>query len=85
MIKMRRIGWSLLGAAGMYFLDPSSGKRRRASTRERLKSRLAESRRKADRQAADEDARRRGEWFVDSEGDEVPRRDASSVPTIRSA
>ena len=85
MVKMRRIGWSLVGAAAMYFFDPSSGKRRRGSARDRLKSRLAESRRTADRRTAYDDARRPEEVFAESGGDQFAQRDVGSVPTIRSA
>ena len=40
MLKMRRDACMLVGAAAMYFLDPTLGKRRRAFARDRLRSSL---------------------------------------------
>jgi hypothetical protein len=55
MIKMRRTACLLVGAAGMYFFDPTQGKLRRARIREQLKARAAE-RRRALRPVARQDA-----------------------------
>ena len=41
MVKMKRAACVLVGAAGMYFLDPSLGKRRRAMARDKIRSRIA--------------------------------------------
>ena len=41
MIKMRRTACFLVGAAGMYFLDPSQGRARRARVSEQVRTRWA--------------------------------------------
>jgi hypothetical protein len=40
-VKVRRSMYLLTGAAGMYFLDPISGHRRRVAAREKLRARAA--------------------------------------------
>jgi hypothetical protein len=63
MIKVRRAACVLVGAAGMFFFDPSQGRRRRALARDKVKSGLARRRRRARSDAAFEAGRRRGELF----------------------
>ena len=60
MVKMKRAACVLVGAAGMYFLDPSLGKRRRAMARDKIRSRIAHQRRRRSQRAAYEQGRRRG-------------------------
>jgi hypothetical protein len=69
----------LVGAAGMYFLDPTLGKRRRAVARDKLRSRVAYQRRRRQQQAAYELGRRRGEMFAHAGAGEFHQRDNRSV------
>ena len=79
MVKMRRAACVLVGAAGMYFLDPSLGKRRRAMARDKMRSRVAHQRRRRSQQAAYEQGRRRGEMFARAGAGEFHQRDNRSV------
>jgi hypothetical protein len=79
MIKMRRAACMLVGAAGMYFFDPSQGKRRRAVARDKVRSQIARQRRRRRQQAAYEQGRRRGEMFRRAGAGRFHRRDDRSV------
>jgi hypothetical protein len=79
MIKMRRTACMLVGAAGMYFLDPTLGRRRRAVARDKARSRLAQRRQRARKQAAFDEGRRRGELFERSGAGEFHQHDNRSV------
>jgi hyperosmotically inducible protein len=61
MIKLRRIGCMAGGAAAMYFLDPQLGRRRRAVTRDRLRSNMRRRRRRMEQRAVYEEQREHGE------------------------
>jgi hypothetical protein len=79
MMKMRRAACMLVGAAGMYFFDPSQGKRRRAVARDKVRSQIARQRRRRRQQAAYEQGRRRGEMFRLAGAGRFRRRDDRSV------
>jgi hypothetical protein len=79
MIKIRRAACVVAGAIGMYFLDPSQGRRRRAVARDKLRSTLARQQRRRRRQAAYDEGRRRGELFERAGAGEFHRRDDRSV------
>jgi hypothetical protein len=79
MVKMRRAACVLVGAAGMYFLDPSQGKRRRAVARDKMRSRIAHQRRRRSQQAAYQDGRQRGELFARAGAGEFHQRDNRAV------
>jgi hypothetical protein len=79
MLKMRRSACMLVGAAGMYFLDPSLGRRRRAAARDKLRSRVAQQRRRRSQRAAFEQGRRRGELFARAGAGEFHQQDDRSV------
>ena len=79
MIKLRRTACVLVGAAGMYFLDPTTGKRRRAVARDKVRSQLADRRRRMRRKPAFEQGRRRGELIERAGGGEFQRHDNRSV------
>jgi BON domain len=79
MVKMRRAACVLVGAAGMYFLDPSLGKRRRAMARDKMRSRIAHQRRRRSQRAAYEQGRSRGEMFARAGAGEFHQRDNQSV------
>jgi hypothetical protein len=79
MIKMRRAACVLVGAAGMYFFDPSQGRRRRAVARDKMRSRVAQQRRRRSQEAAYEQGRRRGELFARAGAGEFHQHDNRSV------
>jgi hyperosmotically inducible protein len=79
MVKVRRSLCILTGVAGMYFLDPTSGRRRRAVARDRFRSRLASRRRQLNREAAYESASRRGEVMKRAGAGKFHRRNDPSV------
>jgi hypothetical protein len=79
MLKIRRVACMLAGAAAMYFLDPTTGKRRRAMARDKIRSRVAQQRRRRSQQAADEQRRRRGEELARAGAGEFHQRDNRSV------
>jgi hypothetical protein len=79
MVKIRRTAFILMGAAGMFFLDPSQGKRRRAVTRDKVQSRLARRQRRAQQRASYQEGRRRGELFGRAGAGEFHRTDNQSV------
>jgi hypothetical protein len=79
MVKLRRSLCILTGAAGMYFLDPTSGRRRRATTRDKLRSRLNRMQHRAQRRAAYEEGRQRGELLERAGAGKFHRRDDPSV------
>jgi hypothetical protein len=79
MIKLRRTACVLVGAAGMYFFDPSMGKRRRAIARDKLRSKFADRRQRMRRQAALDEGRQRGAVIERSGGGEFHHKDNRSV------
>lgn len=81
MFRLRRITCVAAGAAGMYFFDPTLGKRRRAVAREKARSRMAQQQRHRKRQAAYDEGRRRGELFERSGAGEFHQRDNRSLAT----
>jgi hypothetical protein len=78
-MKVRRSLCLVGGAAGMYFLDPVSGRRRRSVARDKLKSRAAIGRRRRERREAYEAGRRRGEIMRRAGAGTFHQRDDTSV------
>lgn len=79
MLNVRRTGRLLLGAAGMYFLDPTLGRRRRAVAADRLRSRLERRRRRMHQQAVYEEKKQHGERLRRAGAGRFHRRDDRSV------
>jgi hypothetical protein len=79
MVKIRRTASILVGATGMYFLDPTLGRRRRAIARDKIRSRRARRQQRAQQRRSYEEGRRRGERYKQAGAGEFHRADNQSV------
>lgn len=79
MIKLRTAACLMTGAAGMYFLDPQLGRRRRAMTVDKARSRFARRRRQMHQQAVYEEQKERGEMLQRAGAGHFHQRDDRSV------